>query len=258
MKVKLILSIVAISMISLACSSDKPQTTSTSLDLNNYYDSLSYSLGFDIGHSFLAQLIQDSMKINMDLVLQGLKDGILPNEDSAKRLIPQTAITEVLQAMQQRIQEKQQKEFEEKQKKYEERKKTSKEDGEKFLEENKKKEGVVVEKSGLQHRSIKTGNGSTPKETDIIKFHIVAKFIDGEEFQSTRSMDAPEVPLSQLQMPAMKEAISKMKVGDMWEIVCPPKLAYGDQETGIVPPNSVVIFEIELLNIVQPPPDTNK
>ena len=253
MKVKLILTIVAVSLLSFACGSDdKPQTPKTSKHLNNYYDSLSYSLGLDIGQNFLTRLLDDSMEINVDVLYQGLKDGILPAEDSAKKLISSADVELVLQKMQTLMQEKQQREFEEKQRKYEERKQTAKEDGEKFLAENKKKEGVIVEKSGLQYRAIKTGSGPTPKETDIVKFHIVAKLIDGEEFQSTRTMDAPEVPLSQLQMPAMKEAISKMKVGDMWEVVAPPKLAYGEQETGFVPPNSVVIFEIELLEIMQP------
>jgi len=255
MNFKTILTMVAVSML-LVCScsnNNTPQEKETkSMNFTNFYDSLSYSLGFDIGNSFLSRLKKDSMDINMDFVLQGMKDGILSEEDSTKRLIPKETMDSLLMKMQTIMQEKQQKEFEEKQKKYEERKKTAKEDGEKFLAENKNKPNVVVEKSGLQHRSIKAGTGATPKATDIVKFHIVARHIDGEEFQSTRSMDAPEVPLEQLNMPGMKEAISKMKVGDIWEVVCPPKLAYGEQDTGVVPPHSVVIFEIELIDIVPP------
>jgi FKBP-type peptidyl-prolyl cis-trans isomerase len=251
MKLKLILSMVAISLL-FACSNNndnKPQEATKSTTPTTFEDSLSYALGFDIGHSFLTQLTKDSMSIDMDFVYQGLKDGLSPDIDSGSRLISKAQMDSVLNKMQNMMQEKQRKKQAEQQKKYEERKKTAKEDGIKFLADNKKKESVVVEKSGLQHRTIKSGTGPSPKETDLVKFHIVAKYIDGEEFQSTRTMDAPEVPMAQLNMPAMKEAISKMKVGDIWEIVCPPNLAYGEQETGIVPPNSVVIFEIELLDI---------
>ena len=252
MNLKFFLTMVATSILLFSCSNDnKPQETKP-MNFKNFGDSLSYSLGFDIGNSFLTRLVEDSMEINIDFVFRGLKDGLLPDEDSSKILISKTEIDSVMQKMQMIMQEKQQKEFEERQKKYEERKTTAKEDGKKFLEENKKKPNVVVEKSGLQHRSIKAGTGATPKETDIIRFHIVAKYIDGEEFQSTRNSPPPEVPLAELIMPGMQEAISKMRVGDIWEVVCPPNLAYGEHETGIVPPNSVVIFEIELLEIIQP------
>ena len=256
MNFKTILTMVAVSILLFSsCSNDnKPQEVVKVTDFKNFYDSLSYSLGFDIGNSFLSRLEKDSIEININFVYQGIKDGLLPDEDSTKRLITKAEIDSLLMQMQIVMQEKQQKEFEERQQKYEERKKTAKADGEKFLEENKKKPDVIVEKSGLQYRVIKAGTGTAiPKATDIVKVHIVAKHIDGEEFQSTRTMDAPEIPLEHLTMPGMKEAISKMKIGDLWEIVCPPKLAYGDQETGIVPPNSVVVFEIELLDIIQPP-----
>ncbi|MCL2039015.1 MAG: FKBP-type peptidyl-prolyl cis-trans isomerase [Bacteroidetes bacterium] len=255
MNFKTILTMVAVSILLFSsCSSNNtPQEKETSaITFTNYYDSLSYSLGFDIGNNFLSRLKKDSMDVNMDIVFQGLKAGIIYNEDTTSPLLTKEVIDSVLMKMQAIMQEKQQKEFEERQNQYEERKKTAKQDGEKFLADNKNKPDVVVEKSGLQHRSIKAGTGATPKATDIVKFHIVAKYIDGEEFQSTRTMEAPAVPMEQLNMPGMKEAITKMKVGDIWEVVCPPKLAYGDQETGIVPPNSVVIFEIELIDIVPP------
>lgn len=254
MNFKTILTMVAVSILLFcSCSNDNtPQEKETkAITFTNFYDSLSYSLGFDIGNSFLARLKKDSMDINMDFVLQGMKDGIISDEDSTNRLITKEAMDSVLMKMQTIMQEKQQKEFKERQNKYEERKKTAKEDGEKFLAENKNKPDVVVEKSGLQHRSIKAGTGATPKATDIVKLHIVAKHVDGEEFQTTRTMEPPEVPLEQFNMIGIKEAITKMKVGDIWEVVCPPKLAYGDQE-GIVPPNSVVVFEIELIAIVPP------
>ncbi|MPN43197.1 FKBP-type 22 kDa peptidyl-prolyl cis-trans isomerase [bioreactor metagenome] len=143
--------------------------------------------------------------------------------------------------------------MQEKTKKYEERKKTALEDGKKFLEANKKKSGVTVEKSGMQYRVITAGKGAVPKPDDVIKFHIVGKFIDGEEFQSTKTMGTPpEATLNQINIKGIHEALSKMPIGSVWEVVLPYELAYGEQDTGVIPPKSAVIFELELLEIVKP------
>ncbi len=128
--------------------------------------------------------------------------------------------------------------------------------GEKFLAENKKKEGVKTTKSGLQYKVLKSGKGKSPKATDTVTAHYKGTFIDGTEFQSSYNLGQPAtMPVARF-IPGWIEALQLMKVGDKWRIVVPSTLAYGvqgmqDPQSGrhIIPPNATLIFEIELLSI---------
>jgi FKBP-type peptidyl-prolyl cis-trans isomerase FklB len=119
-----------------------------------------------------------------------------------------------------------------------------------FLAENAKKDGVITTASGLQYKVIKSGTGGSPKLTDTVKVHYQGTLIDGTVFDSSIQRGQPvSFPVGQV-IPGWVEALQMMKVGDKWQLFIPARLAYGDQSPSpAIPPNSVLIFEVELLGI---------
>ena len=118
-----------------------------------------------------------------------------------------------------------------------------------FLEENKKRTGVVTTPSGLQYEVMIDGTGPKPKNDEMVKVHIRATFADGKEFDNTLNREPPVLPVDGL-IPGWKEALSMMKVGSKWKLFVPPNLAYGEKGLpGHIPPNAVLIFEVQLLSI---------
>jgi FKBP-type peptidyl-prolyl cis-trans isomerase FklB len=119
-----------------------------------------------------------------------------------------------------------------------------------FLAENAKKEGVKTTASGLQYLVIKSGTGATPKLTDGVKVHYHGTLTDGTVFDSSVERGEPiSFPVSGV-IPGWTEALQLMKVGDKWKLFIPAKLAYGEQSPSPrIPPNSVLLFEVELLGI---------
>ena len=120
-----------------------------------------------------------------------------------------------------------------------------------FLEANKKKDGVKVTDSGLQYRFIKeTKEGRKPNATDTVKVHYRGTLVDGTEFDSSYKRNEPiSFPLNRV-IPGWTEGVQLMSEGDKVELVIPHNLAYGDRGVpGAIPPFSVLIFEIELLEV---------
>ena len=131
----------------------------------------------------------------------------------------------------------------------------NKANGEKFLEENKAKEGVVTTESGLQYKVITEGKGAIPQSTDKVKVHYKGTLIDGTEFDSSYSRKdkdgnpQPSTFRANQVIKGWTEALTSMPVGSKWELYIPQELAYGSQDTGTIPPFSTLIFEVELLSI---------
>lgn len=122
--------------------------------------------------------------------------------------------------------------------------------GEKFLEENKAKEGVKTTASGLQYKVIKEGKGEIPTETSTVKVHYKGTLIDGTEFDSSYKRNAPSSFRANQVIKGWTEALTMMPVGSKWELYIPQELAYGARETGgQIKPFSTLIFEVELLEI---------
>jgi FKBP-type peptidyl-prolyl cis-trans isomerase FklB len=122
--------------------------------------------------------------------------------------------------------------------------------GEAFLAENAKKEGVKTTASGLQYKVLKSGTGESPKPTDKVKVHYHGTLIDGTVFDSSVQRGEPiSFPVGGV-IQGWVEALQLMKVGDKWQLFIPARLAYGENSPGSgIPPNSVLIFEVELLAI---------
>lgn len=123
--------------------------------------------------------------------------------------------------------------------------------GEKFLAENKSKEGVVTLKSGLQYKVLKTGNGNKPKATDTVKCHYEGRLIDGTVFDSSiRRKEPAEFPVNGV-IAGWVEALQLMNVGSKWQLYIPSELAYGARGAGSsIGPNETLVFDVELLDIL--------
>lgn len=124
--------------------------------------------------------------------------------------------------------------------------------GQKFLEENKAKEGVQVLPSGLQYKVEKEGTGAKPAATDKVKVHYHGTLLDGTVFDSSVQRGEPaSFGVTQV-IPGWIEALQLMPVGSKWTIYVPENLAYGARQAGNIPPYSTLVFEIELLEIEKP------
>lgn len=122
--------------------------------------------------------------------------------------------------------------------------------GEKFLAENKAKEGVVTTPSGLQYKIITKGNGAIPADSSKVKVNYKGTLIDGTEFDSSYKRNEPATFRANQVVKGWTEALTMMPVGSKWELYIPYDLAYGTRETGgQIKPYSTLIFEVELLGI---------
>jgi len=125
-------------------------------------------------------------------------------------------------------------------------------DGEEFLAKNKTKSGVITTASGLQYEIIKAGTGPKPTAEQEVKCHYVGTTIDGKEFDSSIKRGEPATfPVNRV-IPGWTEALQLMPVGSKWKLYIPASLGYGERGAGQdIKPNSALIFEVELLEIVK-------
>lgn len=225
----------------------QPQKEKTMFEIKTQDDSVSYSIGQNIAMN----LKDPNMKINFEGVFAGMKDFI-----NGKSLITQDEMQKVMMGFNDRMMairsEQMKKDQEKKRAEMAPVIEKNKKEGEAFLEENKKKEGVVTTTSGLQYKVITQGTGPTPKDTNVVKVHYRGTFMDGKEFDSSYKRNQPaEFPLNQV-IKGWTEGLQLMPVGSKYELYIPYNLAYGEEgREGAIPPASVLIFEVELLEIVK-------
>ena len=197
-------------------------------------EKLSYSLGIILGE----RIQNDFGDLDPSFVLEGLKDSKDPNSWKLDR----PAINQAVQDAQTRIRAQQEQQVEA-------MAEANLKSGEAFLAENAKKDGVTVTASGLQYRVITEGAGDAPKATDTVKVHYEGRLISGDVFDSSIARGEPvSFPLNGV-IPGWSEGVQLMKVGSKFEFTIPSALAYGPSGTGPIPPNSVLVFDVELLEI---------
>lgn len=199
-------------------------------------DKVSYIIGTQIAQSIKRQ----NVEVNFEPLTWGLKDAL----EGKPLKLTKEEIQKVYTAFQQRMRAKQ----------AAERKKQAAENltkGKAFLEANKTKEGVKVLPSGLQYKVIKEGTGETPTADDKVKTHYRGRLLDGTEFDSSYKRNKPAEFAVKGVIKGWTEALQLMKTGAKWELYIPADLAYGERGRPSIPPNSVLIFEIELLEIVK-------
>ena len=122
-------------------------------------------------------------------------------------------------------------------------------EGDKFMLENRSKEGVVMTDSGLQYKVIQMGEGAKPAATDTVTVHYRGTLLDGQEFDSSYSRNQPMTFQLNQVIPGWTEGVQLMPVGSKFKFFIPPNLAYGPNGGGPIGPNSTLIFEVELLGI---------
>lgn len=122
--------------------------------------------------------------------------------------------------------------------------------GEDFLEQNKKREGVITTPSGLQYEVLSEGSGAKPKATDKVKCHYHGTLINGTIFDSSVQRGQPATFPLNMVIKGWTEALQLMSVGSKYQLFLHPSLAYGERQTGsLIGPNSTLIFDVELLDI---------
>ena len=205
------------------------------ISLDNPTNKASYSIGVQMG----SQMARIKDVINEDAIIMGFKDSIAAKE---LQLTPED-MQAAMQAFQQTAMEAQQ------------AKQTAagaqnKADGDKFLAENKTKDGIKTTESGLQYKVITAGTGDIPKASDTVVTHYSGTLIDGKEFDSSYKRNSPATfPVNGV-IKGWTEALQLMKTGAKWQLFIPSELAYGERGAGSnIGPNQVLIFEIELLEI---------
>ncbi|MBN1128770.1 MAG: FKBP-type peptidyl-prolyl cis-trans isomerase [Chitinispirillaceae bacterium] len=235
MKKLLFFSAGVIALTQLLCVSN--QDLAAKPDLKTDKEKYSYMIGLDIGGS-LRSLYTD---LDYNALLWGIQDVIKERE----HLMSDSSLSQLKQEFNLEMQSKYMTKMKE------DGEKNTK-NGETFLAANKKKKDMKTTASGLQYSVIKEGNGPTPKATDVVKVHYRGTLIDGKEFDSSIKRGEPvEFPVNGV-IPGWTEALQLMKVGSKYKLVIPPSLAYGDR--GAPPdigPNAVLVFEVELLDIVK-------
>ena len=128
--------------------------------------------------------------------------------------------------------------------------KAAKQDGEKFLAENGKKEGVITTASGLQYQVLREGNGQSPKATDTVECHYEGTLIDGTKFDSSYDRgQTATFPLNQV-IAGWTEGLQLMKEGGKYRFFIPYELGYGERGAGAsIPPFSTLVFDVELVSV---------
>jgi len=200
-------------------------------------DKLSYALGLGIGRQ-LAQM--GAGELNIDDFAIAIKDVIAGNELKVSNQDAQTIVQDFFAKQE----AKQKAESAEKGK-------TAKSEGEKYLADNAKKDGVMTLPSGLQYTVVKEGNGKKPKATDQVKCHYEGMLVDGTMFDSSVQRGEPATfPLNQV-IAGWTEGLQLMQEGAKYRFFIPYTLGYGETgAAGAIPPFSALIFDVELIEVI--------
>ena len=200
--------------------------------LNSTMDKVSYAIGLQMGQNLKA----GGVEVNLEMFVRGVKDG-LSEAEPALRL---EEIRQVMQDFQKEMMAKQQAEAVK-----------NLAESKAFLEENKNKPGVTALASGLQYRILQEGTGQRPTASDRVKVHYRGTLINGREFDSSYRRNQPAEFGVKGVIAGWTEALQLMKKGAKWQVFIPPNLAYGERGRPNIPPNSTLIFEVELLDVIK-------
>lgn len=201
------------------------------------FDSIEAQASYGIGLQVGQQLSESGLEgLQPEALLAGLRDALEGNAPAVPVDVLHRALREVHERAEAVRRESQ---------------KTLAAEGEKYLEENLKKDGVSSTESGLQFRVITQGEGAIPSRQDRVRVHYTGKLINGTVFDSSVARGEPaEFPVSGV-IAGWIEALTLMPVGSKWELTIPYQLAYGERGAGAsIPPFSTLVFEVELLDIL--------
>ena len=209
----------------------------TDVELKSFEQKLSYMLGQQIGNN----IKESPTEIDLDIFVRGIKDSVKGN----KSLLNEEETNEIRKEFSRLIQESRNQKMAALSAK-------NLKDGETFLTENKQKVGVVTTESGLQYKVLKKGDGPKPLSTDKVTVHYRGTLLDGTEFDSSYKRGKPASFQVGGVIRGWTEALQLMNVGSKYQLFIPSDLAYGQRGAGQkIGPNSMLIFDVELLSIEQ-------
>ncbi|MDG2516413.1 MULTISPECIES: FKBP-type peptidyl-prolyl cis-trans isomerase N-terminal domain-containing protein [Lysobacter] len=196
---------------------------------------LSYALGYDLGRN----AIESGEQVDVNTIIKGLQDGYGKKQPS----VPVDQLRTAVQNMQQRQQTKAKAAWD---KAAAENKTKS----DQFIAANKSKAGVKSLPSGVQYREIEKGSGAKPTQASTVQLEVAGPYAWGERPQQARpAQQIPSIKVSDIEMPAMREALLQMPAGSKWEITLPSDKAYGADPRTPFPPNVAVQFEVKLVSV---------
>lgn len=228
MKRNLLAASVALSIVTLVGCGEKEPALETSIQ------QASYGIGLNMGESLLQDGLSD---IDPQALALGMQDALSKNEPRVGEEELRAAFTE----LQSRAEERAAGLVNE-----------AREANQKYLEDNAKRDEVTTTESGLQYEEIESApeGAPSPDADDVVTVHYEGRLVDGTVFDSSMSRGEPvDLPVSGV-IPGWVEALQLMQVGDKWKVTIPSELAYGERSPSpVIPPNSVLIFDMELLGI---------
>lgn len=217
-------------------SAGSASSNGVTVNMKNDSQKRSYALGMDIGNS-----VKDlPVELKIDYLAAGIRDVVKGNKpqltEDQQKAVMQAFVKEVEAAQKKKTSAKSEDNLKA---------------GEKFLAENKGKDGVKVTKTGLQYKVVKAGKGDAPGAKDSVKVNYEGKLIDGTVFDSSYKRGEPVTfPVSAV-IPGWTEALQLMKPGSEYMLYIPAELAYGERGAGAkIGPNETLIFKVELLKVI--------
>lgn len=205
-------------------------------------DKISYTLGADMGRN----LKEQNLTMNPQLFARGISDGLA----GGPFMLTDAQMKQAIDSFKQVLYTKQAENRQQMQAQQKAMADKNAKDGAAFLAANKTKQGVQVMPDGLQYRSLTTGTGAMPTANDTVTVNYEGRLIDGTVFDSSYKQGQPVTFKVSEVIPGWQEALTHMKVGDVWEIYVPSQLAYGAQGVGgPIGPNQTLIFKIQLIDV---------
>ncbi|RTR34911.1 FKBP-type peptidyl-prolyl cis-trans isomerase [Shewanella atlantica] len=236
------ISLVALAVIGLSACNQEQKTaeTAANVELKTEAQKEAYSVGASIGKYMSGHIKEQEelgLAVDRSLIITGFTNGL---NDELK--LTEEEMQTVLQGLDEKLNEKRQAQATALAEK-------ALSESKAFLDANKVKEGVVTTESGLQYEVMTPGTGDKPSAEDTVEVHYVGTLTDGTEFDSSVARGEPaKFPLNRV-IPGWTEGVQLMPVGAKYKFVIPAELAYGDRDTGSIPANSTLVFEVELLSI---------
>ena len=200
--------------------------------LNAQLKSTKDSVSYAVGHDFASNLKHQSVDVDLNILIQAIRD-VLGSKSAALSDSQCQAVLSEYQS--QRMEAQAEK---------------NKKEGDKFLADNKSKDGVVTLPSGLQYKILKAGTGKKPSADQTVSVNYRGTLVDGTEFDNSYKRGEPATfPVNGV-IKGWTEALQLMPAGSKWILYIPPTLGYGQHGAGsVIPPNATLIFEVELLEV---------
>ena len=204
-------------------------------ELQTQKEKVSYTMGYDIGKN----VGKGQYDMDLKTFMQGVKDGMADKKSLLSKTEQQSVMERHEIERQKRVKNR-----------LEEQGKINKVEGEKFLAENKNKEGIYTFPTGVQMEVIEQGTGKKPGRADIVVVNFIGKFLDGTIFDQTITSGSPlEIPLAQL-LPGQQQVLLELNEGGKVIAYIPPNMAFGSFGGGeLIPPHTTLVYEMELLEV---------